>query len=148
MQIQWYPGHMAKAERQIREQTSKADIIIIVGDARAPEKSVNADFYRSIGSKRNITVYNKTSLADPAGVEKWKKHFADRGEDVFFTDCVTGEGIGRVASYIKDLKRSFKFEREPRAIVAGIPNVGKSLLINTLTKKGSARTGDLNKPKV
>lgn len=143
MQIQWYPGHMAKAERKIREETSKADVIIIVGDARAPEKSVNADFYTSIGTKRRITVYNKMSLADPAGVEEWKSFYRRRGDDVFFTDCVTREGIGAVVNYLKGLKKAFRFEREARAIVAGIPNVGKSLLINTLCRKGSARTGDM-----
>ena len=143
MQIQWYPGHMAKAERKIREETSKADVMIIVGDARAPEKSVNADFYKSIGSKRRITVYNKMSLADPAGIEKWRAYYRDRGDDVFFTDCVSREGISQVTAYLKALKKTFKFEREARAIVAGIPNVGKSLLINTLCRKGSAKTGDI-----
>ena len=143
MQIQWYPGHMAKAERKIREETSKADVIIIVGDARAPRISVNGDFYKSIGTKRRITVYNKMSLADPEGIEKWRRYFRGRGEDVYFTDCVTKEGISQVISYLKALKKTFKFEREARAIVAGIPNVGKSLLINTLCRKGSARTGDI-----
>ena len=143
MQIQWYPGHMAKAERKIREETSKADVMIIVGDARAPEKSVNADFYKSIGSKRRITVYNKMSLADPAGIEKWRAYYRERGDDVFFTDCVSREGISQVTAYLKALKKTFKFEREARAIVAGIPNVGKSLLINTLCRKGSAKTGDI-----
>ena len=143
MQIQWYPGHMAKAERKIREETSKADVIIIVGDARAPEKSVNADFYRSIGNKRRITVYNKMSLADPEGIGEWKAFYRERGDEVFFTDCVTREGIGAVVNYLKGLKKTFRFEREARAIVAGIPNVGKSLLINTLCRKGSAKTGDI-----
>ena len=143
MQIQWYPGHMARAERKIREETSKADVIIIVGDARAPEKSVDADFYKSIGNKRNITVYNKSSLADPKALERWKQWYRDRKDTVYFTDCVTGEGVGSVANYLKGLKKTFKFEREARAIVAGIPNVGKSLLINTLCRRGSARTGDI-----
>ncbi len=143
MLIQWYPGHMAKAERKIKEETSKADIIVVLGDARAVEKSVNSDFYKSIKDKKHITVYNKVSLADRAVIDKWKKHYKNLGRDVFFTDCVTGEGISQVAQYLKGLKSSFRFEREARAIVAGIPNVGKSLFINTLTKKGGAKTGNM-----
>lgn len=143
MLIQWYPGHMAKAERKIKEETSKADIIVVLGDARAVEKSVNSDFYKSIRDKKHITVYNKVSLADRDITDKWKKYFKTTEQDVFFTDCVTGEGISEVADYIKSMKNTFRFEREARAIVAGIPNVGKSLFINTLTKKGGAKTGNM-----
>ncbi len=143
MLIQWYPGHMAKAERKIREETAKADLIIVIGDARAVGVSVNSDFYESIKGKRNITIYNKSSMADKSVNELWQSYFKKNNENVFFTDCSTNEGISEVVEYIRALKSTFRFEREVRAIVAGIPNVGKSMFINTLTHRGGAKTGNM-----
>ena len=143
MLIQWYPGHMAKAERKIKEETSKADVIVVLGDARAVGVSVNSDFYESIKGKKVITVYNKASLADRSVNDEWKERFKNNGETVFFTDCSSNEGIGDVVEYIKAMKNTFRFQREVRVIVAGIPNVGKSMFINTLTKRSGAKTGNM-----
>ncbi|NLW69763.1 MAG: ribosome biogenesis GTPase YlqF [Eubacteriaceae bacterium] len=142
MEIQWYPGHMAKAERQIREQASKADVIIVLGDARAVGVSLNDDFIKSLGKRKYIVAYNKTTLADDGITESWEKYYNNKDPRVFFTDCSARRGIAQIKSYLKEIRKTFKFDRELRMIVAGIPNVGKSMFINTLLGKLSAKTGN------
>ena len=141
-QIQWYPGHMAKAERQIKKEMSKADVVAVLGDARAVDISLNSDFIKGLGTKKHVVIYNKSSMADSKVTESWKKRFAAENRDVFFSDCVTREGIREIESYFGRIKSSFKFNRPIKVIVAGIPNVGKSMFINTLCAKNSAKTGN------
>ncbi len=146
MDIQWYPGHMAKATRLMKEELKKVDIVIMMGDARAVRKSINHDFFDVIRNKKHIMVFNKSDLSDPDENQKWKEYFKESENTVFFIDCLNKKGLGELTSYLKNLKNNFRFDREVRVMVTGIPNVGKSMFINTLAKRNAAQAG--NKPGV
>lgn len=146
MNIQWYPGHMAKATRLIKEDLKNVDVIIKLLDARAVIRSENKDFNKIINQKKSIKVFNKTDLADDNKTAQWIKYFKDNDEDVFFVDALNKKGLNDVINYLNDIKVNFRANREVRAMVVGIPNVGKSMFINAITKKSNARTG--NKPGV
>lgn len=143
MPVQWYPGHMAKTERHIKEEMKKADVLIFTGDARAVKQSINQAFLDKVKDKKHFSVFNKTDLADEVAIRAWKDYFADNKENVFFTDCVAKEGIKQISAYMSQLKESLRFQRELRVIITGIPNVGKSMLINALANKSSAKTGNI-----
>ena len=130
---------MAKAARKIKEQLKKVDIIIIMGDARAVRRSVFEDFAEMFKDKKCVYVFNKTDLADPTTVEGWKKYFAENSEDVFFTDCISKTGIRQLVSFLAEAKSSFRFEREVNVMAAGIPNTGKSMLLNSIAGRASAK---------
>ena len=146
MDIQWYPGHMAKATRLMKEELKKVDIVIMMGDARAVRRSINHDFFDVIRNKKYIMVFNKSDLSDPDENRKWKEYFKGSDITVFFIDCLHKKGLGELTSYLKNLKNNFRFDREVRVMVTGIPNVGKSMFINTLAKRNAAQAG--NKPGV
>ncbi|MBR2122385.1 MAG: ribosome biogenesis GTPase YlqF [Lachnospiraceae bacterium] len=150
----WYPGHMTKAVRMMEEDLRLVDALIELADARIPVSSRNPDIDRLFRDKFRILIFNKADLADPAENERIKEYFESRGQSVLFTDA-------RDRSNSADIKRilrqqcSKKLERDRkrgiigrplRAMVAGIPNVGKSTLINSFIGKASAKTG--NKPGV
>lgn len=148
--IQWFPGHMARTRRLIRENISLVDIVIEVLDARIPISSQNPEISSLVGQKPIISVFNKSSLADPNTVASWKKYYAARGRHCIFTDCTTGQGIkelpGAVREILADKVNSFEEKgmagRSIRAMVVGIPNVGKSSLINRLAGAKKAKTED------
>ena len=148
--IQWFPGHMAKTERELMECVKLADFVIDVLDARIPSSSANPDFEKIFAGRKRLTVLNKSDLADPACSEKWKLHFRSQGIESIFTNSQKGDGISRIRAYMqkvsadkisKQAERGVK-SRPLRAIVAGIPNSGKSSLINILASKATAATGD------
>lgn len=143
MAVQWYPGHMAKAERNIKEEIKKADVIIFTGDARAVRQSINKGFYNNVKDKKHFSVFNKSDLADEDVTKAWQEYYSKKNEQVFFTDCVSKEGIKQIISYMTELKQNLRYERELRAVISGIPNVGKSMLINALSNKASAKTGNI-----
>lgn len=147
MQVQWFPGHMAKALRLVKEQLKTVDIIIEVCDARAVISSRNNELTSIINNKKRIIVFNKSSLADDAVTAKWEKYFNKSGELFVFTDSVTKKGI-KTLSNILIHKSAFdkRYNRAIRAMVVGLPNVGKSMLINCLTMSSGAKTG--NRPGV
>lgn len=146
MNIQWYPGHMAKATRLIKEDLKNVDIIIKLLDSRAVLRSENKDFNKIINQKKSIKIYNKSDLSDEKATKEWISYFKDNNEDVFFIDSISKKGINEVVEYLNSLKSKFRSNREVRAMVVGIPNVGKSMFINSITKKSNAKTG--NRPGV
>ncbi len=146
MAIQWYPGHMAKATRQMKEQLKNVDIVVILGDARAVRRSIIGSFLDVIKGKRYCMVFNKSDLADEKAIEKWKAAFREENIDAFFIDCISKRGIKELTTHISSLKEKFRYDREVKVMIAGIPNVGKSMLINSIAGRASAQTG--NRPGV
>jgi len=149
-EIQWFPGHMAKTGRELSESVKLADIIIEVIDSRIPKSSGNPDFDKIFAGKKRLVVLNKADLADPVGNEAWKREYGKRGVEAFTVNARSGDGVHRVykALSIIGMEKSQKHfkrgvvGRPVRAIVAGIPNSGKSSLINRLANKYAAKTGD------
>ena len=153
--IQWFPGHMARTERELRESVKIADLVIEVIDARIPRSSVNPDFNNIFAEKRRMIVLNKADLADPARTERWGRQFTDAGSGGAYGGATAansrgGDGIPKIRALLRSLGREKTSkladrgvrQRPMRAIVAGIPNSGKSSLINVLAKKATAKTGD------
>ncbi len=154
MQVQWYPGHMTKARRQMQEDMKLVDVVIELVDARIPSSSKNPDIDVLAKNKARIILLNKADMADPAKTGAWKEALEEKG---FFTVLVNsrdGSGVKEVHGVIqeacaakieRDRKRGI-LNRPIRAMVAGIPNVGKSTFINTFAGKACTKTG--NKPGV
>ena len=148
--IQWFPGHMAKTRRLITENLKEVDLVIEILDARIPKSSENPEIARLVASKPKLTLLSKSSLADPAATEQWKKYFAAQGRECIFYDCRTGEGISAIAPAARRLcedrleryKEKGMEGRKLRAMIVGIPNVGKSSLINRLSSTNKAKVED------
>ncbi len=146
--IVWYPGHMAKAKRLIKESLPNIDMVIELLDARAPISSKNPDFDKLFGNKPVLTLLTKSGLADPNATKYYENKLKRSGREVIAIDCKTGLNIKSIQKGIntlmseklaRDAARGIK--RPIRAMVAGITNVGKSTLINTIsgTKKAIAQ---------
>ena len=145
--IQWFPGHMAKTRRLIGECLPQIDILIEVLDARIPRASRNPEIHRIAGNKPILSLLNKASLANPEDNARWLAAFRERGEYAVLTDCVNGDGIRHLPDDIRAIL-SEKVERyrekgmagrRLRAMIVGIPNVGKSSLINRMCGAEKAR---------
>ncbi len=154
MNVQWYPGHMTKAKRQMQEDLKLIDLIIELVDARVPLSSRNPDIDSLGQNKARLIILNKADLADERQNEAWTEYFTEKGFHVVQVDSRKGGGMKRVQAMIqeacrekteRDRRRGIK-NRPVRAMVAGIPNVGKSTFINTFAGKACAKTG--NKPGV
>ncbi len=151
MIIQWYPGHMVKARKLIKESIKLVDLALELVDARAPLASRNPVLDELLGQRPRIIILNKADLARPGDLASWTNYFAGRGWRAVAINSQSGEGINRLIEestrLAKDMnaKRALKGmrPRPTRAIVVGIPNVGKSSLINRLAGRGSAKTGNL-----
>ena len=152
--IQWFPGHMAKTRRLISENLKEVDIIIEILDARIPYSSKNPEIAKLIGDKPSLTILNKAGLADKAVTKKWIEYYKSNSKSAIAIDCVSGEGFNQLAPTIKDIL-SDKIERyeakgmhgrKLKAMFVGIPNVGKSSLINRLC--GSKKAKVENRPGV
>ncbi len=150
MNINWYPGHMAKTKKLLIEHLKLVDVIIELMDARIPISSRNPDFDSLFHGKRRIWCLNKSDLADPSISEEWKKYFNARDIKCAFINSRSGQGIKELLmaieeimadKFIRDSARGL-LRRPVRAMVTGIPNVGKSTFINSLTGRSAARTGD------
>ncbi len=154
VRLSWYPGHMAKTRRQIEEDLRMVDIIIELLDARIPIASQNPDIARIIQRKKKIIVLNKCDLADEKQNEKWLQYFEKKGIPTVLTDSNTGKGIEQCIRKIEAVMSEEiqlqanrgRIGRKIRAMILGIPNVGKSSFINRISKKSTAGVG--NKPGV
>lgn len=152
--IQWFPGHMAKALRQIKERLPLVDIVFELVDARVPYSSQNPEVHRLAGNKPRLLIMTKTDLADPKVVTQWQSFFAKRGQVVLALDSRERQVAKKVTNAAKEiLKDQLATEAEKglkkraiRAMCVGVPNVGKSTLLNHLVKKNVAQTG--NRPGV
>ena len=146
-QIQWFPGHMAKTRRLITENLKNVDLIIEILDARIPYSSRNPELSRLIGNKPTLILLNKSSLADPDKTKLWAEHYRSSTVRCLAIDCLTGDGINRILPTVQDILKgkTEKYEsrgmagRRLRAMILGIPNVGKSTLINRLVGNKKAK---------
>jgi ribosome biogenesis GTPase A len=154
MDYQWYPGHMTKARRMMEEDIRLVDLVIELTDARVPAAGRNPDIDAMAGGKARLILLNKADLADPAANEAWLAYFKRKGFNAALIDARKRDFVRTVEAEIqkacrekieRDLRRGIK-NRPVRAMVAGIPNVGKSTFINSFAGKGAAKTG--NKPGV
>lgn len=154
MNYQWFPGHMTKAFRMMQEDIKLIDLVIELLDARAPLASRNPDIDTLAAGKARMILLNKADLADEKLNEKWISYFSEKGLTVVLINSRDGNGIKKILPAVqeacrekleRDRKRGIK-NRPVRAMVAGIPNVGKSTFINSLAGRAAAKTG--NKPGV
>lgn len=150
MTIQWFPGHMAKARREVTEKLKLVDIIIELVDARIPQSSRNPMIDEIIQQKPRVVLLNKADMADPEITKQWVEYFATKGIKALPVNSQAGVGMKDIVQALQETLKE-KFDRmrakgiRPRAIramIVGIPNVGKSTLINRLAKKNIARTGN------
>ena len=152
--INWYPGHMAKTRRQIKEDLKLIDIVIELLDARIPIASRNPDIEEITKGKKKIVILNKCDLAEEKENQRWLSYFAKKGILAVLADSQSGAGIAQVVSKIEEVMKDKKEEmdskgrtgRKIRAMILGIPNVGKSSFINRISKRTLAGVG--NKPGV
>ncbi len=150
MTIQWFPGHMAKARREVSEKLKLVDIIFELIDARLPLSSRNPMIDQVINQKPRLLILNKADMADDAQTQKWVQYFADRGHTAVAINSLDGKGLQRVTKAAQEIlaekwarmKAKGMKPRAIRAMIVGIPNVGKSTLINRLAKKNIAKTGN------
>lgn len=151
--IQWFPGHMAKTRRMISDNLKNVDVVIEILDARIPYSSRNPEIKRLTEGKPTLLLLNKSSLADPEQNKRWQKQYTEDNTVCILTDCVTGEGMKQLAPAIREIlaEKLKRYEdkgmnRRVRAMVLGIPNVGKSSLINRIC--GNKKTKVENRPGV
>ena len=150
MTIQWFPGHMAKARREVTEKLKLVDIIFELVDARIPYSSRNPMIDEIIQHKPRLVLLNKADMADQAATKEWIAFFAEKGIKALAINSQAGEGMKSIVHASNEILKE-KFDRlrakgvKPRAIramIVGIPNAGKSTLINRLAKKNIAKTGN------
>lgn len=145
--IQWFPGHMAKTRRMISENMKQVDLTLELLDARIPQSSGNPEIAKLTEAKPRLVLLSKASLASAEATAKWREYFEKNGESAIFYDCRTGVGINEIAPAVKrlcaerlDRWREKGMEgRKLRAMIVGIPNVGKSSLINRLAENKKAK---------
>lgn len=154
MNINWYPGHMAKTKRQILEDLKLIDVVVEILDARIPISSQNPDVKDYMKNKGKVVVLNKSDLADDTETQKWVRYFEKQGIKAVVIDSNSGKGINNFTKAVLDVSKECqeKFANKGRVgkairiMIVGIPNVGKSSFINRITKKNIAQVG--NKPGV
>ncbi|MDR3209054.1 MAG: ribosome biogenesis GTPase YlqF, partial [Oscillospiraceae bacterium] len=152
LNIQWFPGHMTKARRRIAEDLKQVDAVCEVRDARIPRSSANPDVPELVGEKPRLILLNRADQADAAATKAWAERFSGSAENpvgVLMTDCKSGRGTERFPAAMQSLLKE-KIARDVsrgltkpiRLMVIGIPNVGKSSLINRIAKRRAAETSD------
>jgi len=150
MNIQWFPGHMTKAQRMIEENMKLVDAVCEIIDARIPYSSRNPDIDRLAGSKPRLVILNRVDQADPEVTSLWRNFFKSQGLFVLETDCKSGKGVSAfpeaIRLVLKDkieaLAAKGQATRALRAMILGIPNVGKSTFINRVAKRKAAKASD------
>lgn len=150
MKIQWYPGHMAKTRRMITEQLKNVDAVCEILDARIPVSSRNPDVDGLTAGRPRLVILNRTDQADPNATKQWAAHFRRLGYAVLETDAHSGAGVSRFSAAVRELlKDKLKAYAEKgqagrvvRVMILGIPNVGKSTLINRIAGRKTAKAED------
>jgi len=148
--IQWFPGHMTKARRMMETQLKLVDVVIEMLDARIPRSSTNPMLLEILGNKPKLVALNKVDMADSARTEKWLQLLKNNGLTAVKIDCATGKGVKQLISAVQDIakpvidkwaKKGVK-NRPIRIMIVGVPNVGKSTLINRLVGKNKVIAAD------
>lgn len=150
MELQWFPGHMAKTKRLISENLKLVDVVIELLDARLPLSSRNPEIDSIVGNRPRIVVLNKSDIADEKANKAWIEYFESKGISAFMADSRSGYGFSSLSPLIdKVLEKKFEKDRlrgikrhSVRMMIVGIPNVGKSSFINRLSSRSAAKTGD------
>ncbi len=150
MNIQWYPGHMTKTRRQMEADLKNVDLVVELIDARIPVSSRNPDIDAICAGRPRLIVLNRADQADPAGNRDWGAWFRRKGFFVLETDAKTGRGVDRFSSVVQEALRDQIARwrekglvgRPVRAMVVGVPNVGKSTFINKIARRKSAKASD------
>lgn len=150
MNIQWFPGHMTKAQRMIEDSLKQVDAVCEILDARIPRSSRNPDIDRLAAGKPRLIILNRVDLADPEITSQWRRHFERQGIRIIETDAKTGKGVNGFVPALKELLKDKladyaakgQINRPMRVMILGIPNVGKSTFINKVAKRRAAVAGD------
>ena len=148
--VQWYPGHMTKSVRMMNESLKLVDVVIELLDSRIPYSSKNPEIDKLAKNKKRIILLNKSDLSDETATKKWAEYYKNQGFEVIAIDSIRGKNIGKITGTAMGLmketierdKARGRIFRPVRAMVAGIPNVGKSAFINKYVGKAAAKTGD------
>ena len=150
MNIQWFPGHMTKAQRMIEDSIKQVDAVCEILDARIPNSSRNPDIDRLASGKPRLIILNRTDLADPEITAQWRVFFEAQGIKILETDAKSGKGVNGFAPALRELLKNKiadyaakgQVNRPMRVMILGIPNVGKSTFINKVAKRKAAIAGD------
>lgn len=150
MNIQWFPGHMTKAQRMIEDSIKQVDAVCEILDARIPNSSRNPDIDRLAAGKPRLIILNRTDLADPKITSQWREFFESQGIKILETDAKSGKGVNGFAPALRELLKDKiadyaakgQVNRPMRVMILGIPNVGKSTFINKVAKRKAAIAGD------
>ncbi len=150
MNIQWYPGHMTKTRRQMENDVKLVDLVAEVVDARIPISSRNPDIDTMVGERPRLIIFNRVDQADPTMTAQWLAWFKKKGYGVLETDAKSGKGVNQFSAAAKNVlkdklvawKSKGQVGRPIRAMVVGVPNVGKSTFINKVARRKSAKASD------